>query len=766
MWSVINNWKKTGDQVSGVLYNAAGEPSKSRNEYFDNWAEFYQNLYTPKATPPQARRAKIKNRVRASKDFRNDELNAPITKAEFGEALKRQRADAAPGDDEISSKILKMAPPWLTDHIHNLLSACWETEHPMDAFKTLIIAPLLKDKKKDHADPSNYRPIALITSILKLYESIIQHRITNFAEGFLDPATEAIFTDHITGFRPGRSTLDNILTLKETIINHRDEKRGKGRQLWLAFLDIRKAFDKVNREILWDALWEAGIRGKMWRIVKGLFSDFLGKVRVRGEFSRPFKILQGVIQGSRLGPLLFNIFFKSLIDKVKDMRGAVLSHGLKLSILCYADDCILIANSKKDLQLLINACYSHSLDHGYSFAPEKCKVMKLHVPKNTDSKIYMGAHTLEVVDSYKYLGIVFESAHQNYKIYLDSIIQKIATRSMQLRAIGLDKDGLRATTAIKIYKTLVRPLIDYAAQVLHFNKQTMAALEKEQIQFIKRALGLEIYTSSGAALIVSGIIKIEARVAQLKLKYWNRIKAKPNEIIQSILEHPGPKRGFVQEITQIEQEWSTGDLELTCDKLDKIESKSYQDDMALLRRNPTARFALCAQYSQSDNAAPRYAQNNILKTLDRVDRKHRSKFLQLLLGQDPLSRFEKCEKCGFVYNHEIASEAPLVHLLIKCPHFQSQRKVLFDKVEKALNFSFRALGLFFRKSTGRKGTDAAAILMGCNAATYNIKGEIVSIYRKLKKPRAGEKHIDQQILDIPTKTAKFIGHIFEEHGLE
>ena len=200
----------------------------------------------------------------------------------------------------------------------------------MDTLKVLIIAPLLKDKKKDHTDPANYRPIALIVCIFKLFESIIQSRISNFAEGSLDGGpSDPIFTDHMSGFRPGRSTLDHILTLKETIINHRDEK--------MAFLDIRKAFDSVNREILWDALWEAGIRGKMWRIIKSMFSGFKGKVRVHNSYTSTFDILQGVIQGSRLGPILFNFFFLALVKKIAALRGAELSFGVNISILVYAD---------------------------------------------------------------------------------------------------------------------------------------------------------------------------------------------------------------------------------------------------------------------------------------------------------------------------------------------------------------------------------------------------------------------------------------------
>ena len=127
---------------------------------------------------------------------------------------------------------------WLRNHLFAILSAAWRTECPMASLKTVILAPLLKNSDKDITDPANYRPIALLMALLKLYESIIQSRISSFFEGELAGAEgDPIFTDETTGFRPGRSTLDNILTMKEIALDYRENQKRK--PLWLAFLDIR-----------------------------------------------------------------------------------------------------------------------------------------------------------------------------------------------------------------------------------------------------------------------------------------------------------------------------------------------------------------------------------------------------------------------------------------------------------------------------------------------------------------------------------------------
>ena len=103
----------------------------------------------------------------------------------------------------------------------------------------------------------------------------------------------------------------------------------------------------------------------------------------------------------------------------------------------------MLTNTKKDLQKLIN---------GFSFAPEKCKVLALHTAAKHISPIFLGPSKLEHVQSYKYLGIIFETAHQNYKTYLDSVLQKIISNNSNSsnngpKAVLESTLGLESTTS-------------------------------------------------------------------------------------------------------------------------------------------------------------------------------------------------------------------------------------------------------------------------------------------------------------------------------
>ena len=164
-----------------------------------------------------------------------------------------------------------------------------------------FIKPLLKDRKGDLHDPGNFRPIALLSHLFKLYEGILNKRLVDFLEGYSDsPSGEPKprLNEESNGFRPGRGCLDNLFLIRELILDQKFRQKAK-KPLILAFLDIRKAFDRVCRPILWHRMYGMGITGRFWRVIRGLYSGFGGKVKAGGGLTNPFRNNTGVVQGSR-----------------------------------------------------------------------------------------------------------------------------------------------------------------------------------------------------------------------------------------------------------------------------------------------------------------------------------------------------------------------------------------------------------------------------------------------------------------------------------
>ena len=152
---------------------------------------------------------------------------------------------------------------------------------------------------------------------MKIYEAIICKRLSKFFE------ENNIISPFQAAYRRKRSAADHILTLHEIFLEYRYNKTGprggrSKKRLFLIFLDLKKAFDTVSRSLLFSKLFKAGIRGKMFRVIKNLFSSNLAQVLIDGFLSPTFVINRGVLQGSKLGPILFNLFINDLLDSLNN----------------------------------------------------------------------------------------------------------------------------------------------------------------------------------------------------------------------------------------------------------------------------------------------------------------------------------------------------------------------------------------------------------------------------------------------------------------
>ena len=306
--------------------------------------------------------------------------------------------------------------------------------------------------------------------------------------------------------------------------------------------------------------------------------------------------------------------------------------------------------------------------------------------------IFLGTQPLELVENYKYLGVDFEKRLLNFNSYHQATIKKVRARSASILAIGKDKDGLRAGTALTLFKAMVLPLIDYSAQVLHFSARLTASLEKEQMSFLKKALGVTTpqfagveyrHPNSAAIRRTAGIEPVECRVAKLKMRHLDRLKHKNDSILSPIFTERIPKnRGFKTDIAELHTKWGLDPENLA------FEKASLKVDLAALKSQN--RIALTKHYSE--DSAKKYKANNILNQLDRVPRTQRGFFLQFLLGNNPLLRENECPHCKFAYDPNVAAISSLVHILVKCQHYQQLRLPLITKTANTLNTHCRALG--------------------------------------------------------------------------
>nr|CAH8852710.1 unnamed protein product [Trichobilharzia regenti] len=161
---------------------------------------------------------------------------------------------------------------------------------------------------------------------------------------------EGLTREEQAGFRSGRGCIDHVFTLRQ-LLEHRHTYC---RPTTVVFLDIKAAFDSLDRTVLWNCLLERGAPEKFVNILKALYRNTLGRVKAHNQLSSLFPTKSGVRQGCLISPFLFNFAIDDILESaVKDVRegGVDQQRGDRLFDFEYADDIVLLCDSMQAAQI-------------------------------------------------------------------------------------------------------------------------------------------------------------------------------------------------------------------------------------------------------------------------------------------------------------------------------------------------------------------------------------------------------------------------------
>jgi hypothetical protein len=380
--------------------DSSGKPCRSKSEIAEVFAQFYEELYRSRCPDHPSRPAQSSST--SIPDFTLPELMA---------ALKRMKAGKARDAEGIAAEMLKIDCVILRERILELLNDVVRSKAlPADWRKSRLVVLF---KKGDPKLPSNYRPIAILPLLYKLFSRMLCARIEEriISQQSVDQAA----------YRKGYSTDDHLLTL--TLLVERCSEWNS--EVWLALVDFEKAFDTVEHTALWAALLELGVDAAYVDLLKVVYSDQVATVSAGAE-SRSFTLGRGVKQGDPISPLLFlavmEVVFRRLKTRWNQLnakrRGAyygivIDSETDPLSNLRFADDVILLASSPSDIGKMINDLSKEAAKFGLKIhmgktvalsnrscnrpASVKCGSVEVKVAGLADTEKYLG-HKVSISD--------------------------------------------------------------------------------------------------------------------------------------------------------------------------------------------------------------------------------------------------------------------------------------------------------------------------------------------------------------------------------
>ena len=673
-WKFI---KKLGPRNSTkiplAVYDSDGQLNTDINYVLNKWrTDFSDLLNRPSETTNDAFYVKCmeeKDNIEKNMQNCNSELNEDIGLGELKKIVKKLKNNKASGIDNIPNEVLKSE--FIFTQIHFLMDKLFSLGIIPKNWKMSIISPIPKSSTKDTKIPLNYRGISLISCVGKLFSAIVNNRIYEYCERY------NLLQDEQNGFRRKRSCEDHIFVLTSIIRN----RQLQGSNTYCAFIDMQKAFDWVDRNLLYYILLKNGIQGKIFNCIKSFYENYGAYVKINNYYTEPFEIQTGVKQGDPLSPTLFCILIDVLIQEVANLNSGVNIDGVKISILAFADDIVLLAENEKNLDFMLKHVEQWCNKYRLMVNIDKTKIVHFRPKRSprTNYNFQFNNSNLEIVDKYKYLGVILNE-YINYTLLSETLAGAAGRALSGVISKFKQIKNIRFYTFEKLYFANVVPVLDYASGVWGYNSYTEG--DKIQNRAIRYFLGVH---NKAALLGLEGDIgwsncKIRQNVNMIKL--WNRLVLMNNDrLTKKIFEWDQRLGiGWSKEIFEIFQncgfanifhDKSVCDVQLINKKLNENRNRIWHD---LLTSKPKLRT-----YRKFKNEIM------IEKYVFIDNRKRRSLMTQIRLGILPLNiemgRFRNqpveeriCQMCEY---NLVEDE---MHFILNCPAYEDNRTQLYNSI--------------------------------------------------------------------------------------
>ena len=353
-WKLLKG-QRSSSQMSSFLVD--GKLITDKKQIREMWADHFKELGTPSENTQLDSDFLTRVTTNVQEIFTSctDDPSGVLSGPLQYEEVARVCSQLKPGvcGVLIDYEHVRFAGPDLWILLQDLYQTFFETCMIPESLKSGIILPLFKGKGVKANNKDNYRGITLFPTLCKIYEMILLNRFDNFA------AHKGFFSEMQFDFQEGVGCTEASFTILETI-NHMLQRSSK---VFSCFLDVRKAFDTVWIDgILYKLFSELGIGGRMWKVMKDLYTNVKAQVLYAGSLSRKINVSQGTGQGRILAPFMYKVYVNGLLCVLTNHCYAIFINGIRIPSPSFADDITLLALHPSFLKTFMSFCYKYQME--------------------------------------------------------------------------------------------------------------------------------------------------------------------------------------------------------------------------------------------------------------------------------------------------------------------------------------------------------------------------------------------------------------------
>ena len=409
-----------------------------------------------------------------------------FTEADIELACSELSIKSAPGPDGIPASLLKICSKEVKKPLHILWSESMRQGVIPPDLLLVHVCPIHKGGSK--VDPSQYRPVALTSHLIKVFERVVRKVLVQYLESMGHIPNE----QH--GFRSSRSTLTQLLAHWDSILDHLENDHSVD----VIYTDFSKAFDKCETNVLLHTLKDCGVQGRIGKWIAAFLDSNTRRqaVGVDGRLSTLVPVISGVPQGTVLGPVLFLVHIRGISSRLSaESQSSSFADDTRIwRGIATAEDC-------KDLQKDLCSVYEWASDINMQFNSKKFEWVRYSSNSSSLPDFKYEAPdktTIEVKSSVKDLGVILSS-----DLSFSLQIQKAVSSASQMVGWCLRTfRGRGSFLLMTLFKSLVQPHLDYCNQIWAPTKQE----DINKIEQVQRELVSRIRDSS-----------------LVGLDYWNKL---------------------------------------------------------------------------------------------------------------------------------------------------------------------------------------------------------------------------------------------------